>query len=272
MTSTRQPISPWVNPVTRALREGRVCIGACSIGFAAPAVAQVFATAGFSWYYIDMEHGRLGYESLEHISNASKVAGIVPLAGPTSIDDHLVARPLDSGAMGVIVPHVETAEETEKIVQWTRYPPIGARGLLPRGVFNAFERVDTVEWIEAQNREVLVAVKVESATGIDNVDEIAAVPGLDAILIGPGDLSLSMGIPGQTDHPDVHDAISKMLGAVKRAGIAGGPHTGRSAKEIAGWVEQGATFMSVTSDSSLLYEISAATVEETRDLVGDRLL
>ena len=81
-----------------------------------------------------------------------------------------------------------------------------------------------------------------------------------------------MGIPGQTDHPDVHDAILKMLQAVKRVGIAGGPHTGRSAKEIANWVEQGATFMAVTSDSSLLYEISAETVRETRDLLDDRLL
>ena len=272
MISGHRPISPWVNPVTRALREGQVCIGACSIGFASPPVAQVFATAGFSWYYVDMEHGRLDYEDLEHICNASKAAGIIPVAGPTSIDDHLVTRPLDSGAMGVVVPHVETAAETEQIVQWTRYPPIGARGLLPRGVFNAFERVDTGEWIEAQIREILVAVKVESTTGIENIDEIAAVPGLDAILIGPGDLSLSMGIPGQTDHPDVHDAILKMLQAVKRVGIAGGPHTGRNAKEIANWVEQGATFMAVTSDSSLLYEISAETVRETRELLGNRLL
>jgi 2-keto-3-deoxy-L-rhamnonate aldolase RhmA len=272
MSETHRAISPWVNPVTRALREGRVCIGACSIGFAGPAVAQVFSTAGFSWYYVDMEHGRLSYEGLEHISNASKAAGIVPVAGATSIADHLVVRPLDAGAMGVVVPHVETASEVEQIVQWTRYPPIGARGLLPRGVFNNFERVDTVEWIESQNQEVLVAVKVESAAGIDNIDEIASVPGLDAILIGPGDLSLSMGIPGQTGHPDVRDAISKMLRAVKRSGIVGGPHTGRNPKEIAEWVEQGATFMAVTTDSSLLYEISAATVGETKDLLGERLL
>ena len=265
-------ISPWINPVTRALRKGRVCIGAFTVAFGSPAVAQIFGRAGFHWLYMDMEHSRSSYEDIAQMSLAAKNSGIVPIAGPTSLADHLVARPLDAGAMGVVAPHVETADETERVVSWCRYPPVGARGMLNRGVFNSFESTDAGEWAEAQNREVLVAVKVESGIGIDNIDEIASVPGLDAILIGPGDLSTTLGIPGQTTHPDVEDCVRKMLAAVKRHGIAGGPHLGRSPKDAARWADEGATFMSFTSDGGLLLEISSSTVRETRELLGDRML
>ncbi len=271
-TGKLNAISPWVNPVTRALREGRVCIGAFSVAFGSPAVAQIFGRAGFHWFYMDMEHSRSSYEDIAQMSIAAKNSGIVPIAGPTSLADHLVGRTLDAGAMGVVAPHVETADETEQVVSWCRYPPVGTRGMLNRGIFNSFESTDAAEWIEAQNREVLVAVKVESGTGIDNIDEIASVPGLDAILIGPGDLSTSLGIPGQTTHPDIEDCVRKMLAAVKRHGIAGGPHLGRSPKDAARWADEGATFMSFTSDGGLLLEISSATVRETRELLGDRML
>ena len=268
----RDVISPWVNPVTRALRQGKVCLGAFSVAFGCEAVAQIFGRAGFHWYYMDMEHGRSTYNEIAQMSIAAKLAGIVPIAGPTSLADHLVARPLDAGAMGVIAPHVETADETEQVVKWCRYPPVGARGMLNRGIFNGFESADAGEWAEAQNREVLVAVKVESGIGIDNIEEIASVPGLDAILIGPGDLSTTLGIPGKTTHPEVEACIDKMLAAVKRHRIAGGPHLGRSPKDAARWADRGATFMSFTSDGGMLLEIASSTVRETRELLGERLL
>lgn len=265
-----QPISSWANPVTRALREGQVCIGALSISFPGPAVAQIAGQAGFHFLYFDMEHSGLTMSDVEPICTAAKLAGTVPLAGPSGIADFLISRTLDNGAMGVIAPHVNTREETEVVVNACRYAPTGTRGLLTLGALTMFEHPAAPAWIEAQNRELLVAVKVESAQGIENIEEIAAVPGLDAILIGPGDLSATMGIPGQMDHPRLEQAIERMLVACRQNGIAGGPHVG-SAQAIRKWADRGATFMSYGMDGSMLMEASRRAVDEISGLLGERL-
>jgi 2-keto-3-deoxy-L-rhamnonate aldolase RhmA len=268
----RESISPWLNPVTRALREGKVVVGACAISFPGATSAQIFGRAGFSFYYFDMEHSSLSIDDVAPIATAAKHAGIVPIAGPSGIADHLVARPLDNGAMGVIVPHVTTRDETELVVRSALYAPDGSRGLLNFGALTDFEMADPAEWVTAINRETLVAVKVEGAAGIDNIEAIASVPGLSAILIGPGDLSASLGIPGAPlDHPRMAEAIEATLAACARNGIAGGPHVSDKAA-LATWVERGARFFSFNFDGALLLEGSRQAVCEARDAVGERLL
>src|SRR4029077_12946877 len=208
-----EPVSPWVNPVTRALRAGKVCIGACSISFPCPPVAQISGQAGFNFYYFDMEHSHLPLEQVGPISTASKLAGITPIAGTSGIADFLISRPLDNGAMGVIVPHVSTRAETELIVNACRYAPVGTRGLIAFGHNTQFEEANDQAWVDAMNQEILVGVKVESARGIENIEEIASTPGLDAILIGTGDLSATYGIPGQTKHRKIADAVDRTIAA-----------------------------------------------------------
>ncbi len=269
--TARPVITPWVNPVTRALKAGKVCIGACTISFGSVPTAQIFGVAGFNFNYFDLEHSQTTIDQFGAMCVASKLAGIVPIAGPSSIADHLIGRPLDAGAMGVIVPHVSTAEETERIVQYARYAPIGIRGLISPGILTGFESPDGSEWVESQNREILVAIKVESGTGIDNIEEIAAVPGLDAILIGPGDLSTTLGIPGQTTHPDVVDCIERMLAAAKKNGVAGGSHVGTAA-DTELWADKGATFMSLSFDAAFLLDASTAAMDDARARLGDRVL
>ena len=267
----RPAINHQSNPVTRALREGKVCLGACSISFASPPVAQIFGSAGFHFYYIDMEHGQPGYPELATICMASKLTGMVPIAGTTSVEDHLIARPLDAGAMGVIVPHVETPEQAAMAVRYSKYPPEGKRGLLTAGVHTEFAEPDAGDLTAGQNREILSAVKVESGLGIENIDEIAATPGLDAILVGRTDLSATLGIPGQIHHPDIRDSVERMLAAVKRHGIAGGPHIG-SIEESLEWADKGATFMSYGYDGDMLMQASKQFVGGVAELLGDRLL
>lgn len=267
----RESISAWVNPVTRALRAGKVCIGACSISLPCPAVAEISGAAGFSFFYFDMEHSHMSIEAVAPISAAAKLAGTVPIAGPSGIADFLISRPLDNGAMGVVVPHVSTRAETELVINACRYAPVGTRGLITFGHLSSFEEVDTAEWIAAMNREILVAVKVESARGIDNIEEIAATPGLDAILIGTGDLSATYGIPDQRDHPLMRAAIERTIAACERNGIAGGPHVG-SPEAAHEWATRGARFMSLSFDGALLLEASRAAVSGARKLLGDRML
>jgi len=271
-TPRREVISPWLNPVTRALRDGNVVVGACAISFPGAVSAQIFARAGFSFYYFDMEHSALGIEAVAPIATAAKHAGIVPIAGPSGIADYLISRPLDNGAMGVIVPHVTTRAETELVVNACLYAPQGTRGLLNFGTLTDFEMADPARWVGTINGETLVAVKVEGEAGINNIDEIASVPGLTAILIGPGDLSASLGIPGAPlDHPRMKEAIEAMLAACARNGIAGGPHVSDPAA-LATWVERGARFFSYSFDGAMLLDGASQAVCHTRDAVGARLL
>jgi 2-keto-3-deoxy-L-rhamnonate aldolase RhmA len=268
----REPISPWSNPVTRALRSGKVVVGACAISFPGAASAQIFGRAGYAFYYFDMEHSSLGVEEIASITTACKLAGIVPIAGTTGIADHLVSRPLDNGAMGVIAPHVTTREETELVVRASLYAPNGIRGLLNFGTLTDFEPADAAEWVAGINREILVAVKVEGALGIENIDAIASVPGLDAILIGPGDLSASFGIPGAPlDHPRMREAMEHTLAACARNGIAGGPHLDNAAA-LTSWCERGARFFSYGFDGALLLDASLRKMCDVRDVLGERML
>ena len=266
----RQALNPWENPVTRALRDGKVCVGALSISFPSPAVAQICGQAGFSWFYLDLEHSGTTIDQISPICAAAKLAGIVPIVGTTGITDFLVSRPLDNGAMGVIAPHVNTRAETELVVSVCRYAPEGSRGIVGLGALTQFEAVDLGAWVAAMNREILSAVKVESARGVENVDEIAAVPGLNAILVGPTDLTTSMGIPGQYDHPRFHEAMERVLAAGKRNNVAVGPHVS-SAEAARYWADRGATFMSCGFDGELLLQAFRALGQQTRDLLGDRL-
>jgi 2-keto-3-deoxy-L-rhamnonate aldolase RhmA len=266
----RESLSPWINPVTRALREGKVCVGALSISFPSPAVAQICGQAGFRWFYIDLEHSGTTIAHIDAICTAAKLAGIVPIVGTSGITDFLTARPLDNGAMGVIVPHVSTREETELIVGACRYAPVGTRGVCGLGSAMEFEAVDLGEWVAAMNREILAAVKVESARGVENIDAIAAVPGLDAILVGPTDLTTTMGIPGQFDHPRFLEAMDRVLTACKRNHVAGGPHVG-SAEAVRYWADRGATFLSCGFDGELLLQAFTTLGKQTRHLLGDRM-
>ena len=267
----RKPIDVWKNPLTRGLREGKVCLGALSISFPCPAVAQIVGQAGFSWFYFDMEHSGMPVDAIEPICSASKLAGVVPIAGSTGIADFLVSRPLDNGAMGVIAPHVGDAEETKVVVNACRYPPEGSRGMLGLGALTEFQRVDLNDWVDAMNREILASVKVESARGVENIDEIAAVPGLDAIMVGPSDLTTSLGIPGQFEHARFKDAMDRIAKACERNSVAWGPHVGNP-EEVKHWADRGATFMSCGFDGDLLLQTWKDTAQRANELLGGRAI
>ncbi len=272
MASRREPISPWVNPVTRALRNGKVVVGACAISFSGAAAAQIFARAGFHFYYFDMEHTATSIDEVAPIATAAKLAGIVPIAGSSGIADYLISRPLDNGAMGTIVPHITSREETELVVRAALYAPDGSRGLLNLGTLTNFEAADPAEWVGAINRETLVAVKVEGEAGIRNIESIASVPGLSAILIGPGDLSATLGIPGAPlDHPRMRDAMERALAACAKNGIAGGLHVD-SPELLATWAARGARFFSYGFDGALLLKAASREVSGVRAALGESML
>jgi len=179
-------------------------------------IGKVMATCGYDWLFIDMEHNSMDIDIASQISVAAQDAGITPIVRVPDFAHHHATRVLDCGAMGVVFPHVENAVIAKKLVSYCLYPPKGHRsmtGVLPQLDFKQQAIADVASTI---NDNMLIVIMLESPEAINNVDSIAAVDGVDVILIGTNDLCMEMGIPGDYSNPKVKDAYSKVIEACKK--------------------------------------------------------
>jgi len=204
------------NNLKRALKQGEVQIGTWVNTISTPIITQILATAGFDFIYIDMEHSSFSIETVGELCFAALLLGLTPIVRPPAKDFHLLSRPLDAGAMGLLIPHVDTAEEARDVIAAVKYPPLGKRGLNLRGVHTGFARERGEGYVETVNEETLVLVQMESKQAIQNLDDILSVDGIDGAVIGRGDLSTDCGCPGQTNHPDVLRSVELMIAACRR--------------------------------------------------------
>lgn len=212
------------------------------------AVAEVLARAGFDWLFIDTEHGAIGVSALVSILQAvdRDLACIVRVP---ALDVGPIKRALDLGAAGIIVPQVETAAEAAEAVRLARYSPDGERGM---GLARAHGYGFTFrEYVARANDEIAVVVQVEHARAVENIESIAAVEGLDAVFIGPYDLSASLGHPGDIGHPAVVAAIDRVTQSCRTAGMALGIF-GTDAGAVAAYVKRGFTLICAGVDCLLL--------------------
>lgn len=188
-------------------------------------VGKIMKTCGYDWLFIDMEHNAMAVEDAVEISVAAQDAGITPVVRVPGFEHYHASRVLDGGALGIVVPHVDTAEQAAKIVDNCKYPPIGHRsvtGALPQ---LDFEPVPMAEATIAINDATLVVVMLETPQAVENADAIAAVDGIDVLLVGTNDLCVEMGIPGQLGDDKVVAAYEKIIAACekhgKHAGLGG---------------------------------------------------
>jgi 4-hydroxy-2-oxoheptanedioate aldolase len=209
------------NELKRKLLRDEVAIGLMMLS-GDPHVPGITAGAGFDAIMPDMEHTSLSLRELETLVRASDAAGIVPtvrVAGSTKAD---ILSVLETGVRGIMVPMVESAHEAAGVVAAARYGPEGRRGVYYIGYGSDYCGVPPAEHFATANRELLVIVQVESVQGVENAAAIAAVPGVDCVLIGPGDLSSALGVPWEFEHPKLWDAIRRTFDATRAAGkIAG---------------------------------------------------
>ncbi len=212
------------NKVKARLREGGTVIGTMVAEMRSEEVAYVLAAAGFDFLVIDTEHAAADMETVQRISRAARSAGIAPLVRVTDITYALIARALDMGALGLMVPHVETAADAREIVRCAKYPPVGERGFGLRSAVTDYAAVPLSDVIAWSNAETMLMAQVESSRCLDDLDEIAATPGVDVLLIGPNDLSVSLGVPGQLMHPKMQDAYRRVADTAARRGIVAGIH------------------------------------------------
>lgn len=233
-------------------------------------IAPMVSACGFDALYIDMEHSPVGFETASAICIAAMGYGVTPLV---RVPGHLaqdISRALDGGAQGVILPHVNTPEQAAAIVSCAKYPPVGHRSVMGAGPASAYRPMPLAEINRAGNADTMVIIMLETPEAIANANAIAAVPGVDMLLIGSNDLCTEMGIPGQLRHPDLLAAYQTVAKACHDHQIALGVGGIRGDADLQmQLIRLGARFLIAGSDTTYLSAAAGKDAAALRELIGN---
>ena len=237
------------------------------ITLAHPAIAEIMSRAGFDWLAVDLEHSVITIREAEELIRIVALSGICPLVRLSANDPVQIKRVMDAGAHGVIVPMVNSVSDAEKAVKAVRYPPEGMRGVglaRAQGYGSSFERYR--EWV---NQESVVIAQVEHIESVNNLEAILAVDAIDGFIVGPYDLSGSLGVPGQFDHP----SMAKAMDRIKSVGIASGKAFGihviePDIEELRQRVDEGFNFVAYSLDIRMLDRACRSGLNAIRGEVG----
>lgn len=226
----------------------------------------IAAASGFDWLFVDCEHNSMDLSVACDICTAALGQGVTPIVRVAGKESHHSTRVLDNGAQGVVVPHVDTAEEARQVSDQCRYPPLGHRSIARASPLVQFENLPIGQFCEEINAQTLVVVMLESPQAIENADAIAAVQGVDALLIGTNDLCAEMGIPGQFGHDLVTNAYRVTIEACESHGKFAGM-AGVSDNELQRrYVSMGAQFLLADQDLRLMMDAGKKRTSFLRDL------
>jgi len=210
------------NPAKQKLKEGGICIGHIIMEFASPGLVTMLANTQFDFVLFDTEHTRFSIETIGGMIRYARGAGLPAFVRVPRGQYDQMSRIMDAGADGIMVPNVESRAEAERIIQATKYAPLGRRGTAFGIAHDDFQVGDVSQTIAQANEQTLIITQIESVNGVENVETIVGVEGVDVGWIGHFDLTQSMGIPAQFEHPDYLAAVEKVVVACQRQGKAGG--------------------------------------------------
>jgi 2-keto-3-deoxy-L-rhamnonate aldolase RhmA len=254
------------NVAKRRLAQGLPTVGQW-ISLPSPSIVEMLASYGMDWVTVDTEHGGIDRERLEDMLRAMRGAPVTPLVRVTSNDPALIKQALDRGAFGIVVPMVSSADEARAAVAAAKYPPDGFRGVAGTRV-NRYG-ADLPDYMKTWNNEVLVVCQIETLEGLEKVDQIAAVPGVDVLFIGPNDLSASLNVFRQFDHAEYKSAVDRIRTAANRHGNATG-YMAASADEVLQRIDEGMRFIATGTDARLLAGAAAALYGKINDGLAAR--
>ena len=209
------------NKLKQSLNSNKTVIGTWS-SLSSSNVISVLGTTNLDFVVIDMEHGSMSFETVENMVRAAEAADISPIVRVYDDKEQVLLRALEAGVRSIMVPHVSTAKNADRIVKCCKYYPDGNRGLSPYTRVHDFTHMNIKNSLKNENQETLVGILVEGEQGLANLDEIVKVKGIDLIYLGLFDICQSVGLPGQLDHPRVLDEIKRCCGIIKSSGIAVG--------------------------------------------------
>jgi 4-hydroxy-2-oxoheptanedioate aldolase len=255
-----------INHTKEKLDAGGLVLGLGVRQFRSVEIGLIARAAGFDFLFLDQEHGTMDLSTVAEISVAALGQGITPIARVGSHDAHAVAPLLDSGTQGIAYPHVESADDARRIVTIQKFPPLGARSISRTTAWSGFEPTPIDILTREVNDNTLTVVMLESSRAIARADDIAAIDGIDVLLIGTSDLCIDLGIPGAFGDQRIAGAYRAVVEACrkhrKHAGVSGVRDLDLSRR----YIEMGARFVLVTSDVPLLLEAGTARTKLFRDI------
>ena len=250
------------NKLKRALRGDTPLFGLINSA-PAPLLVEMLGYAGYDFVILDLEHASPNPETLENLIRAAECCGVSPLVRVPGAQPDAILRVLDAGAQGIVVPHVCCAEEARIAVRASRFHPLGTRGI-SGGRTTGFGTLSLPDYMALANAEILVAVMIEDRAGVEAIDEIAAVEGIDLVIEGAIDLSQSYGVPGQPQHTDVLAALDVIA---KRCRSAGVPYCAvpRVDGQLEEWLRGGVRCFLVGDDRGVVFRALKAHVSGLRE-------
>jgi 4-hydroxy-2-oxoheptanedioate aldolase len=230
-----------------------------------PAIMEIAGLAGFDYAIVDAEHGPISMESAENMIRAARVAGIAPIVRVRANQPELISRALDIGAEGVQIPQISTKEDAQKAVKAAKFAPEGERGVCRYVRAGRYSGMDRFAYFSEANRDTVVIVHIEGKEGIDNLQGILEVEGLDVIFIGPYDLSQSLGIPGQVSHPLLLEETERIVKLAREKQKVVGIFVDDLETGIK-WKNKGVQYISYAVDTGLIYGFFSKQVKAFKEL------
>ncbi|HSV81229.1 MAG TPA: aldolase/citrate lyase family protein [Ramlibacter sp.] len=256
----------FANNTRRMLEAGRVVLGLGVRQARSVEIGMIARAAGFDFLFIDREHGPMGMDTAAELCVAALGQGVTPIVRVAGPEPHHYIALLDSGAQGVCVPHVDTAEQARAIVANAKYPPIGHRSISRTSPLSGYESLPIEQFTREGNAETLVIAMLESPEAIAQADAIAAVEHVDVLLIGTSDLCNELGIPGEFGHERIVQAYETVVAACRRHGKHAGMSGVREDALMRRYIEMGARFVVAGTDVPLLIEAGKGRTRLLRDI------
>ena len=244
------------NNLKARLKTGESILGTMITVFDNPEIAKILKVCGFDYFVIDCEHGAFDYSKVANILAIAREAGIAGIIRIPEVKREVVLKYMEMGATGLLLPNTDRVEQAQLLVQYSKYFPLGNRGVSLLRPHTGFEAVDNaVEYMNQVNEETVLMIQIESPEGVGNVAEMLDIEGIDAAFVGPNDLSQSMGIMGQYDNPRFIEAVEYVIATAKARGKHSGIHM-MSVPTLQPWIEKGMTLNLLSND--LIFMMNAA--------------
>jgi 4-hydroxy-2-oxoheptanedioate aldolase len=240
------------NAVKQRLRDGKIAAGFGISRLRSAEIPQIAEACGFHWVFVDLEHSTMDLDQAGQVCAAALKTSASAIVRVPEGDTTRATRILDAGAQGIVFPHVDTVEEAEAFVKACRYPPVGSRSMSYGGPQLEYQAVPPEEAMAGGNAETLLVMMIETPTAVKNAAAIAAVEGVDCLLVGGSDLSATMGIPGQYENPDFVAAIDSVIAAAQGANVWPGLGGVYDEALLPGFVGKGMKFLLGGSDMSFM--------------------
>ena len=239
------------NDLKKKLAAGEKLFGTMITTFFNVDVPKIFKVCGYDFIVIDCEHGAFTTREVADMIAVARAIDLTVMVRIPMLSREHALKFTEMGANGLLLPNTESAEQARLLVDYTKYAPMGHRGVSLSRPHTDFMKVDSREYMARSNEENIVMCQIESRKGVENIEEIMAVPGVDIALIGPNDMTQDFGILNQFDNPETIDAFNKVISAAQANGKYSGVHFG-SASAIRPWLNSGMSMLMVNSDLGLL--------------------